>query len=734
MGSREGEECLPDQVALMCRLLHFPAVATPPATIATALVMGPSVGVAGRTAWVIGLSLLGALRFLAARAYLAAPRDVAATRRWLWLLLGLTAVIGAAWSLGGTVLLPEDAPIRSSLVSMCLIAALAAGFGALAPVHGGYAALALPFAVPMAAWQLAHGDWVNHLLAAIYLVFLLVLLGAAVRAANTTREQLRLVRANARLAESLRAERDALNRAIAELTIASEAKSRFLGHMSHALRTPLTVILGYSDLLLRDEPLGRRSESLERIRGAGNTLLGIVNDLLDAASMEGGRLALEESELSPAELLDEVVTVLRGLPDARELEIQGVVGAALPPRIRADRERLRQVLMNLGVNALRFTPAGRVALSLDRAGAEGDAPRLRVEVVDTGIGIPPEAQARLFRPFSQLDDPAARRIAGTGLGLAISRAIVERMGGTIGVDSRPGEGARFWFEVPFAPAGEPATDRYGARVPDAFQGAVLLAEDLPETREFLARFLRESGCAPVVEVGDGRALLAEARRRRYDVLLVDWRMPELDGLAAIAELRAAELAAGTPRTPAVVVTASALPEDRARCLAAGADAVVEKPVDLDRLAAVLRRWLKSGSATHSSAAATAAPRTVLVADDHAGNRQLLREMLEEEGFGRVEAVANGLEAVAAWEQGIYDVLLLDWQMPGLDGLGALGRIRALERELGRSRTAVVIVTGRLSDAERAACFAAGADECVAKPYTPDELLGAALRALAAVGR
>ncbi|MBS0396968.1 MAG: response regulator, partial [Proteobacteria bacterium] len=136
----------------------------------------------------------------------------------------------------------------------------------------------------------------------------------------------------------------------------------------------------------------------------------------------------------------------------------------------------------------------------------------------------------------------------------------------------------------------------------------------------------------------------------------------------------------------------------------------------------------------TSPAATAAPRTVLVADDHAGNRQLLREMLEEEGFGRVEAVANGLEAVAAWEQGIYDVLLLDWQMPGLDGLGALGRIRALERELGRSRTAVVIVTGRLSDAERAACFAAGADECVAKPYTPDELLGAALRALAAVGR
>jgi two-component system sensor histidine kinase/response regulator len=735
MSGSAPDEILPDQLALMCRLLYFPATATVPAATVVTLAMGPTVSLPGRIAWVAALGVLAVVRLLCGRAYLGRARSAAEARRWLWLMLVLTAVVGTVWSLGGTVLLPAGQPVRESLTAMSLIAALAAGFSALSPVSGAYAALAVPFLLPLAAWQILSGDFPRQILGVVYLIFLLVMIGAAARTARTTREQFRLAHENSELAARLGAERDALDRANAELRLASEAKSRFLGHMSHELRTPLTVILGYSDLLLRDEGDRRRAEALQRIKSAGGALLAIVNDVLEVASLDAGALALHPTDFSPAELLDDVVALLRSQPEARDLEISVALGPELPARLHADRERLRQVLLNLGGNALRYTPRGRVALSV-RA-APSAAGQLRVEVTDTGIGIARELQPRLFEPFTPLETLGAPRGAGAGLGLAISRSIVERMGGRIGVVSDAGVGSTFWFEVPFdgaEPAPAPAV-RFGARVPEAFAGAVLIAEDVAETREFLARFLRETGCAPVVEAANGRELLAAARADRFDLMLVDWRMPELDGLAAIAELRAGERAAGLPRTPVVVVTAGALADDRTRCLAAGADAVVDKPVDLDRLAAVLRRWLRTPTAGVAPvAAASGARRAVLVADDHPGNRQLLREMLEDEGFARVEAVASGLEAVAAWEQGIYDVLLLDWQMPGLDGLGALRRIRALEQELGRPRTAVVIVTGRLSDSERAACFAAGADACVAKPYSPEELLEAAERALQAVGR
>jgi two-component system, sensor histidine kinase and response regulator len=736
MSGRGADEILPDQLALMCRLIHFPAAATVPAAAVVTLAMGPSVGVPARAAWVVALGALALARLAAARRYLSRPRSPAQAQRWLGLLLVLTALAGCAWSFGGTLLLPSDQPVRESLTAMCLIAALATGFSALSPVSSAYAALAVPFVLPMAAWQIRTGYLPRQILGVVYLFLLLVMIGAAERTARATREQLRLGRENAELAARLRAERDALDRANAELRLANDAKTRFLGQMSHELRTPLTVILGYSDLLLRDEPERRSAEALARIRSAGGALLAIVNDLLDVASIEAGRLALHEAEFSPAELLGAVVAQLQSHPQARDLEITHALGDDLPARLRADHERLRQVLLNLGINALRFTPHGRVALLLRRAAGDGGELVLRFEVADTGIGIAREAQAALFQPPSQPDDAAGGRSGDARRGLAISRSIIERMGGRIGVVSEPGAGSTFWFEAPVQSAGSaPPAARLDARVPDAFAGSVLIAEDLADTRELLARFLREAGCAPVVEAATGRELLAAARATRFDLMLVDWRMPELDGLAAIAELRADELAAGRPRTPVVVVTASALPEDRARCLAAGADAVVEKPVDLDRLAAVLRRWLRAPAPEGAAAPrAGRARRAVLVADDHPGNRQLLKQMLEEEGFARVEAVANGLEAVAAWEQGIYDVLLLDWQMPGLDGLDALRRIRALEHELGRPRTAVVIVTGRLGDVERAACVAAGADGWVAKPYAPEDLLGAAERAVESVGR
>jgi len=210
----------------------------------------------------------------------------------------------------------------------------------------------------------------------------------------------------------------------------------------------------------------------------------------------------------------------------------------------------------------------------------------------------------------------------------------------------------------------------------------------------------------------------------YDLMLVDWRLPELDGLEAIRLIRAAERARQATRTPILVVTASAMPSDRRRCLEAGADDVVDKPIDFDELATTLGRWMRAAQRATEPRTATA-----LVADDHVDNQQLVARLLELNGFSKVDGVANGQQAVLAWECGDYDLLLIDWKMPVLGGLDALSQIRTLERQRGRRRTPVVVVSGRVGDAERAACVAAGADECVAKPYVAEELIAAAERAL-----
>ncbi|MFO1427417.1 MAG: ATP-binding protein [Steroidobacteraceae bacterium] len=583
---------LPEQVRTMCRLTFLPLAATVPGGMILAWVMGPSADMRSKTLWVGALAATSIVRIIHCHLYLRVQRTVDETLRWLWPMLLLIGLAGFVWSFAATSLLPMGVPLREALTMEVLVGVVAFGFLSLSMVPGAFPIFAGAIMIPAAAWQFSHGEWPRPLAGLLFLLFLLVMTVGSMRVVRLTRSQLRAVRENRELSERLRAERDAAFRMSDQLRTASEAKSRFLSHVSHELRTPLTVILGYSDMLLRDSRERQRPEALEQIRNAGRFLQRIVSDLLDLSSAEAGRLKLDTSDFSVARLLDEIVAELHIHPEARDLRIVRRIEPDVPAWIRSDRGRIHQLFLNLGVNALRFTSAGRVELVLRRVATDGRVVRLRGEVIDTGAGLAREQQARLFQPFTQIGDPATRPAGGVGLGLAICRSIVEQMGGTIGVESAPGQGSTFWFELPVQLAGkEAASGDTVSRLPVALAGAVLLAEDTAPIRELLARFLREAGCLPVTAVDNGTDLVDAARAGRFDLLLVDRHLPGMDRLEAIQAARAHERAERADRRPIVVVAASVMSDDLTACLDAGADAVVQKPLDMDRLGELLGQWL-----------------------------------------------------------------------------------------------------------------------------------------------
>ena len=422
----------------------------------------------------------------------------------------------------------------------------------------------------------------------------------------------RVVKANAELEGALHQARQLAVAAQA----ADRAKSEFLATMSHEIRTPMNGILGMTELLLGEILGPGQREDVETIRTSADALLTILNDILDFSKIEAGRVELEPIECRLRELVGHVVTLVEPAARTKGLAVETRVGTAVPETIRADAGRLRQVLLNLVGNAVKFTETGRVTVrieleSTDAAsggpdgGPDGRVPGpdgrvLRVAVDDTGIGIGSEAQARLFQAFSQADSSTTRRFGGTGLGLAISKRLVELMGGEIGVESAAGHGSTFWFTLPLAaPAGSdlpvvppvipPSSAGPVAEVAPAGPAgpAILIVEDNPVNQLVAARFVERLGYRAVV-VADGRAAVAALEHARFAAVLMDCQMPELDGYEATVAIRHAE--ADGRRTPIIAMTADARAAVRDRCLAAGMDDYVAKPMSFPALVALLRRW------------------------------------------------------------------------------------------------------------------------------------------------